>query len=89
VPTFAEAGLGGMEAGLWYGILAPRGTPRAVVARLNAELNRALKQPDLRERFAAMSVEIVGGRPEAFARYMNAELKRWGEVVREANIKVE
>lgn len=89
VPTFAEAGVAGMEAGLWYGIVAPKGTPKAVVARLNAEINRALGQPDLRERFAAMSVEIVGGPPEAFARYINSELKRWGEVVRAANIKVE
>ena len=89
VPTFAEAGVQGMEAGLWYGIVAPKGTPKAVVARLNAEINRALAQPDLRERFAAMSVEIVAGQPEAFARYISSELKRWGEVVRAANIKVE
>jgi tripartite-type tricarboxylate transporter receptor subunit TctC len=89
VPTFAETGIAGMEAGLWYGIVAPKGTPKAVVTRLNAEINRALKQPDLRERFAAMSVEIVGGQPEAFARYINSELKRWGEVVRAANIKIE
>lgn len=89
VPTFAELGVAGMEAGLWYGIVAPKGTPKAVVARLNAEINRALGQPDLRERFAAMSVEIVGGQPEAFARYINSELKRWGEVVRAANIKIE
>jgi len=89
VPTFAEAGVAGMEAGLWYGIVAPKGTPKPVVAKLNAEINRALEQPDLRERFAAMAVEIVGGPPEAFARYMSAEYKRWGEVVRAANIKVE
>src|SRR5687767_6100623 len=89
VPTFAEAGVNGMEAGLWYGIVAPKKTPRAILAKLNAEVNRALQQPDLRERFAAMSVEIVGGSPEAFGRYMEAELKRWGEVVRAANIKVD
>ncbi len=89
VPTFAEAGVQGMEAGLWYGIVAPQGTPRSVVARLNAEINRALEQPDLRERFAAMSVEIVGGEPGTFSSYIAAELKRWGEVVRAANIKVE
>lgn len=89
VPTFAEAGIAGMEAGLWYGIVAPKGTPKAVVARLNAEINRALEQPDLRERFAAMSVEIVGGPPQAFSPYIDSELKRWGEVVRAANIKIE
>ena len=89
VPTFAEAGVPGMEAGLWYGMLAPRRTPKAIVMKLNAEINRALVQPDLRERFAAMSVEILGGPPEVFARYIDSELKRWGEVVRAANIKVE
>ncbi len=89
VPTFAEAGIAGMEAGLWYGIVAPKGTPRSVVAKLNAEINRALAQPDLRERFAAMSVESLGGTPESFARYITSELKRWGEVVRAANIRIE
>ena len=89
VPTFAEAGVPGMEAGLWYGFLAPKGTPKAIVAKLNAETNRALAQADLRERFAAMSVETLGGPPEVFARYIDAELKRWGDVVRAANIRIE
>jgi tripartite-type tricarboxylate transporter receptor subunit TctC len=89
VPTFAEAGVSGIEAGLWYGIVAPKRTPKAVLDRLNVEINRALGAADLRERFDAMSVEIVGGSREAFARYIDSELKRWGEVVRAANIKVE
>ena len=89
VPTFAEAGINGMEAGLWYGFVAPKKTPKPIVAKLNTEVNRALQQPDLRERFAAMSVEIIGGSPEAFARYMESELKRWGEVVRAANIRID
>jgi tripartite-type tricarboxylate transporter receptor subunit TctC len=89
VPTFTEAGITGMEVGLWYGIVAPRGTPKAIVTRLNAAINRALKEADLRERFAALSVEAVGGTPDAFARYIDVELKRWGEVARAANIKIE
>jgi tripartite-type tricarboxylate transporter receptor subunit TctC len=89
VPTFAEAGVAGMEAGLWYGIVAPKGTPRSIVMKLNAEINRALGEADLRERFAALSVETLGGPPEAFTRYIDSELKRWGEVVRAANIKIE
>lgn len=89
VPTFAEAGIAGMEAGLWYGILAPKGTPKSIVAKLNAEVNRALEQPDLRERFAAMSVEVVGRPPQVFARHIESELTRWREVVRAAKIKVE
>lgn len=89
VPTFAEGGLSGMEAGLWYGIVTPKRTPRTIVARLNAEVNHALIAPELRERFATMGVETLGGSPEAFSQFMQAELKRWGEVVRAANIHVD
>jgi tripartite-type tricarboxylate transporter receptor subunit TctC len=89
VPTFAEAGVSGMEAALWYGMVAPKGTPKAVLERLNAAINGALREADLRERFESMAVEIAGGSPESFARYIDSELKRWGEVVRAANIKVE
>jgi tripartite-type tricarboxylate transporter receptor subunit TctC len=89
VPTFAEAGVSGMEVGLWYGIVAPRRTPRAILEKLNAAIERALAAPDLRERFETMSIETVGGSREAFARYIDAEFKRWGEVVRAANITLE
>jgi tripartite-type tricarboxylate transporter receptor subunit TctC len=89
VPTFAEQGYQGMEAGLWYGMLAPKGTPPAVIKRLNAAINEALKQPDVRHRFAASSVEIIGGTPKEFGAYISAEIKRWGEVARAANIRIE
>ena len=89
VPTFAEQGYSGMEAGLWYGMLAPKGTPRAVVERLNGAINQALKQPDVRQRFTAASIEVIGGSPQEFADYIQAELKRWGEVARAANIRSE
>lgn len=89
VPTFAELGVSGMEAGLWYGMLAPSGTPAQVIQRLNAAINTALQQQDLRERFAASSIEVIGGTPKEFGDYMAAEIKRWGEVARAANIKIE
>lgn len=89
VPTFAEAGVSGMEAGLWYGMLAPKGTPRVVIERLNATINKALQQADVRERFAASSVEIVGGTPKECGRYIASEIKRWGEVARAANIHID
>ncbi|MGQ0751717.1 MAG: Bug family tripartite tricarboxylate transporter substrate binding protein [Betaproteobacteria bacterium] len=89
VPTFAEQGYTGMEAGLWYGMLAPRGTPREVINRLNAAINQALKQPDVRERFASASVEIIGGTPKEFGAYVAAEIKRWGEVARAAGIRID
>jgi tripartite-type tricarboxylate transporter receptor subunit TctC len=89
VPTFAEQGYSGMEAGLWYGMLAPKGTPQAVIRRLNAAINEALKQPEVRQRFAASSVEIIGGTPKEFGAYIAAEIRRWGEVARAANIRIE
>jgi tripartite-type tricarboxylate transporter receptor subunit TctC len=89
VPTFAESGYSGMEAGLWYGMLAPSGTPRDVINRLNAAINKALQQPDIRQRFAAASVEIVGGTPQEFGNYVASEIKRWGEVARAANIRLD
>jgi tripartite-type tricarboxylate transporter receptor subunit TctC len=89
VPTFAEHGYKGMEAGLWYGMLAPKGTPQQVITRLNAAINKALQQADVRERFAAASVEIVGGTPKEFGSYVASEIKRWGEVARAANIRLE
>jgi tripartite-type tricarboxylate transporter receptor subunit TctC len=89
VPTFAEQGYQGMEAGLWYGMLAPKGTPQEVIKRLNTAINAALKQSDVHQRFAASSVEIIGGTPKQFGTYIAAEIKRWGEVTRAANIRVE
>jgi len=89
VPTFAEQGYTGMEAGLWYGLLAPRGTPQAVINRLNAAINEALRQPDVQQRFAASSIEIVGGTAKDFGAYVAAEIKRWGEVTRAANIRID
>ena len=89
VPTFAEQGFKGMEAGLWYGMLAPKGTPREVVNRLNAAINKALAEPDMGQRFAASSIEVVGGTSKEFGAYVAAEIKRWGEVARAANIRIE
>ncbi len=89
VPTFGEMGIAGMEAGLWYGFVAPKGTPPAVLARLNEEVNKALRAPDARDRFAAMAVEIIGGTPDEFGQFIRSELKRWAEVAKAANITVE
>jgi tripartite-type tricarboxylate transporter receptor subunit TctC len=89
VPTLAEAGLPGYEAGSWYGILAPAGTPGAIVARLNAEINQAMRQPEVRERLAAEGAETLGGTPEEFALHIKAELARMGRLMREAGIRME
>jgi len=89
VPTLAESGLPGYEAGSWYGILAPAGTPGAIVARLNAEINNAIRQPEVRERLAAEGAEVLGGTPGDFASHIRTELSRMKLLVREAGILME
>ena len=87
VPTIAEAGLPGYEATQWFGVLAPRGTPRAIIDLLHREIVRALAAPDVRARIAAEGGEIVGGTPEQFAAYLESETRKWADVTRAAGIK--
>jgi len=88
-PTIAESGYGGFEANTWYGLLAPAGTPAPVIARLNAEVNRALRTPEVRERLASEGGEPLGGSPEQFASFLKAEHAKWGRVVRESGARAE
>ena len=87
VPTVAESGLPGFETSQWYGILAPAGTPDAIVKKLNTELNRILKSPEVVERMTADGSVPQGSTPEEFAKFIASEQKRWGQVVKTANIK--
>jgi tripartite-type tricarboxylate transporter receptor subunit TctC len=89
VPTIAEAGLPDFEVTTWYGVLAPAGTPRPIVARLNAELVKIMHAPDTRERLAAMATDPRTSTPEEFAAYLKQEIAKWGEVVRKANLKAD
>jgi tripartite-type tricarboxylate transporter receptor subunit TctC len=89
VPTIAESGYRGFEANTWYGLLAPAGTPAAVVARLNAEVNRVLAMPDVRQRLASEGGDALGGTPEQFASFLKAEHAKWGRVVKESGAKVD
>ena len=86
VPTFAELGYPAVNVALWYGLMAPAGTPPDVVARLNREVNQALRSPDMLERFAAQGTEAIGGTPEQATAFMRQELDRWGPVVKRAGI---
>jgi tripartite-type tricarboxylate transporter receptor subunit TctC len=86
VPTFAELGYPSVNVALWYGLMAPAGTPPDIIARLNREVNQALKSPDVVERFAAQGTEALGGTPEQAANYMRQEMERWGSVVKKAGI---
>lgn len=89
IPTFAESGLAGYEYSSWMGVAAPAGTPKEIIARLNAELVRQLRTPEAREWFAAQGAEVIGDTPEEFAARIRAEHARWAKVVREAGIKAE
>jgi tripartite-type tricarboxylate transporter receptor subunit TctC len=90
VPTLAESGLPGYEAGSWYGLAAPRGTPPDVVAKLNAETQRIFNDPAFREKFLAPSfIFSVVSSPEEFAERIRTESAKWGKVIKDANVKVE
>jgi tripartite-type tricarboxylate transporter receptor subunit TctC len=89
VPTVAESGYPGFEANTWYGLLAPAGTPAFVVARLNAEVNRALATPEVRGRLASEGGETLGGSSAQFAAFLAAEHAKWGRVVHESGAKVD
>ncbi len=89
VPTFIELGFPDIVVTNWYGIVAPAGTPKAVVQRLYDEVGRAIAQPDVRERLAGAALEPVSQSSDQFGKLIDAELKRWAQVVKDANIKTE
>jgi tripartite-type tricarboxylate transporter receptor subunit TctC len=86
LPTIAESGLPGYDASTWGGILAPAGTPKDVVARLNSSINAALKMEDVRKRLMGAGIEIQGGTPEQFAEVIRIEVEKWGRVTKAAGI---
>lgn len=86
VPTFAELGLRELEMSNWFGIVAPKGTPAPVVARLNEAINKALKEPDLARRITDPGNLVGGGSPEDFTRFIAAESQRWGQLIRTRGI---
>lgn len=89
IPTIAEAGVPGYDVMQWYGVLAPAGTPRDIVLRLQSEIARILELPDVKERLAADGAEAVGSTPEAFAVLIKSELARWAMVAKNAGIQPE
>lgn len=89
LPTFAEAGYAGFEAGSWYGVLAPAGTPREAISRLHAETVRMLAQADVRQKLAAEGADGIGNTPEEFAAQIQRDMARWARVAREARIPLQ
>jgi tripartite-type tricarboxylate transporter receptor subunit TctC len=90
VPTLEEAAsLPGFEMSAWQGIVVPAATPKEIVARLNAEVNKAVQNPDLRQRLAAGGSEPLGGTAEQYAAYIGSELRRWSKVVRDSGARAD
>jgi len=88
VPTYEQAGLNGLVLDQWLGLLVPAGTPAEVVKRLNAEVDKALALPAMRQRFAQAALEGVGGSPEQFARLYRDDFEKYGRLVKELSIKI-
>jgi tripartite-type tricarboxylate transporter receptor subunit TctC len=89
MPTIAEAGVKGYEANNWNGVVAPAGTPRAVIEKLHREIVATLQEPAIAERMAKAGLEPVGDTPAQFAQYLKAEAAKWGRLVKTAGIKAE
>jgi len=89
VPTIAEQGVPGFESGTWQGVLVASGTPQPVIDKLNAELIRAIRTPDVRARLAGQGAEVVTMSPAEQDRFFNQERARWATVVAQANIKLD
>ena len=89
VPTISDAGLPGYDSSTWGGILAPRGTPKDIVARMNAEINKIMAMPDVREKLVSNGIEIQKGSPDDFAVVIKREVAKWGDLITKAKIKAE
>jgi len=89
LPTIAEAGVPGYEAGTWTGVIAPAGVPRPITDKLNAAINRAIQSPTFKERFSKIGDEPAGGTPEDFAKVIAADSAKWADVVKRSGARIE
>ncbi len=89
IPTVAESGLPGFQSVVWFGLLGPAGLPRAVVDRLNGEMNKALAQPEIQARFAQLGFEPAGGTAADFAQVMQRDAVKWSKVIKDAGVRPE
>lgn len=89
VPTIAESGVPGYDISTWYGVWAPAGTPREIVARVSGEIAKIVRAPQVRERLAALGATPVGNTPEEFTAYNQSELAKWGKIVKDSGATVD
>ena len=89
VPTLDESGMKGFEASAWQGVMAPAGTPPAIINKLSTEISKALARPDLRAQLAPQDAEVRATSPDRFAQYLGAEVSRWVQVIKDTGTKLE
>jgi tripartite-type tricarboxylate transporter receptor subunit TctC len=89
VPTMPETGVPGFEATAWFGVLAPAGTPKEIIDKLNSEMVKILNMPDVKERFTSQGAEIAGSTPEEFAAFMKTEIEKWAKVAKESGARAD
>jgi tripartite-type tricarboxylate transporter receptor subunit TctC len=87
VPTISEAGVPGYEATIWLGIMAPKATPKAVIAKLNAEINKVLAKPEVKDAWAKQGAVPMNMSPAAFDTYLKADIEKWAKVIQTAGLK--
>ena len=88
-PTMIELGMPKIAGSVWYGLVVPAGTPKAIITKLNAESNRILATQDVKDRMSAVGIDTTGGSPEDFAKFIRDEIAKWGPVVKAAGIQPE
>jgi len=89
LPTVSEAGVPGYEVDVWFGFAAPAGTPQPIIDKLNSEIVQILRMPDVKEKFAAQGVDVVGSTPQQFAAHLKDQSAKWAKVVRDAGVTPE
>jgi tripartite-type tricarboxylate transporter receptor subunit TctC len=88
-PTVSEAGVPGYEATIWLGLMAPAGTPRAVVERVNAEMTKILNAPDVKENWSKQGAVPMGMSPDEFGRFLREDVQKWSKLVKDTGMKVD
>ena len=89
IPTINESGIPGFEAASWGGVMGPAGLPTEIVNKLNADIIKILKMPDVAEKLSGLGAEIVGSTPQEFDLYLKNEIQKWGKVARDNNIQLD
>jgi tripartite-type tricarboxylate transporter receptor subunit TctC len=89
LPTVSESGVPGFDASTWHGVVGPAGLPPAIAERLNAEINKVLRQPDVRERLGQQGADVLGGTPQQMTAQIRAEVPKWAKVIRDSGAKAD